>query len=459
MFEFNDKTYRNLQEQVQKNKDDIASFTDFQAVLADFGIKVIGQMDEWEEPIGVFDYGDAYAVGEEPPYKFYIFTRADPYSGHDEDYWFNIGQLAIPGPQGPQGVSVVGAFIDGSYYLNLVLSNGTTLRIENNIRGPAGVQGPQGPRGYQGIQGPQGEQGETGSQGPQGPEGPVGTFTMKGTLSSSTLLPDPDEMQMGDAYLVLHDPTPPSYYDLYIIIEDQNNAGHFVWQNTGGLGWGTTVSVGGNAVTSWDADTKVDKVTTTGTWERAYIVNQSGVQGVKNITNSYGGDTIALRAGDGNLMVSLTPSSNYHATSKKYVDDALALKQNTLTAGTGITISGSTISATGGGGSNWSMQSGVTTAAITLSANKRYEIVVLGYHPMGDFTPISTSPFVLDTDTSYTATNPAYVNPTFDISGMGMKCKIDPDLGAFTSATFEWLFGDNSSSGWAIKVFYREVTT
>lgn len=459
MFEFNDKTYRNLQEQVQKNKDDIASFTDFQAVLADFGIKVIGQMDEWEEPIGVFDYGDAYAVGEEPPYKFYIFTRADPYSGHDEDYWFNIGQLAIPGPQGPQGVGVERAFIDGSYYLNLVLTDGTTERIENNIRGPAGVQGPQGPRGYQGIQGQPGERGETGSQGPQGPAGPVGTFTMKGTLSSSTLLPDPDEMQMGDAYLVLHDPTPPSYYDLYIIIEDQNNAGHFVWQNTGGLGWGTTVSVGGNAVTSWDADTKLDKVTTVTADDFAYIKRANGGQTVMQITTASTGAALVKRVTGGYINVPAIPTNNNYATSKKYVDDGLAAKQDTLTAGSGITISGSTISATGGGSSNWSMQTGATTAAVTFAANKRYEIVVLGYHPMGDFTPISTSAFVLDTDTSYTATNPAYVNPTFDISGMGMKCKIQPDMGEFTYATFEWLFGDNSSSGWAIKVFYREVTT
>ena len=43
-----------------------------------------------------------------------------------------------------------------------------------------------------------------------------------------------------------------------------------------------------------------------------------------------------------------TPTLTEHLTSKLYVDTALNGKQNTLIAGTNITISGNTISSTGG---------------------------------------------------------------------------------------------------------------
>ena len=148
MITIDGKQYRNLEEQVLKNKQDIAAHYSVQRVLADFGIKIIGQVPEWQDPVGTFEYGDAYAVGTEAPYEIYIYTRADEASGHPEDYWLNIGPLAIQGPQGPEG--------------------------------------PQGLKGDKGDTGVQGERGNIGPRGLQGEKGIDGTSVTITSINEST---------------------------------------------------------------------------------------------------------------------------------------------------------------------------------------------------------------------------------------------------------------------------------
>ena len=110
MLKFGNKEFRNLQEQVKKNMDDILFILQEEGVLNEFGIKVIGQEDSAASMPSVADYkennpdwayGDAYAIGTEDPYKLYILTRAN--GTHPDDYWFDIGEFPVPGPQGPQG--------------------------------------------------------------------------------------------------------------------------------------------------------------------------------------------------------------------------------------------------------------------------------------------------------------------------------------------------------------------
>ena len=129
MIKINSKEYRNLQEQVYKNMSDIATIKAGKYVLDEFGIKVIGQVDSVANMPSVADYkannpdweyGDAYAVGEDSPYTLYILTRADD-DGHPNDYWFNIGEFPAVGPEGPEG--------------------------------PQGETGPQGPQGNPGVNG------------------------------------------------------------------------------------------------------------------------------------------------------------------------------------------------------------------------------------------------------------------------------------------------------------------
>lgn len=93
----------------------------------------------------------------------------------------------------------------------------------------------------------------------------------------------------------------------------------------------------------WAAlDGKVDKVSTA---SKVYATNGSWSQTTLSYSTSASASSVAQRWTNGTLIV-WTPTDNTHATTKKYVDDLIATKQNTLTAWTNISISGNTISAT-----------------------------------------------------------------------------------------------------------------
>lgn len=185
--------YRNLQEQVRKNKDDILAIINEQGTLNQFGIKVVGQVpylndlptpEEYKSSNPNYEYGDTYAVGAQAPYSLYILTRAS--GTYPNDYWFEIGQFPMPGPTGPKG------------------DKGDT-----GSRGPIGAQGPQGIQGIQGPIGKQGPIGATGIQGPQGIPGiqgdkgdPGDSFKIVGTLSNINQLPTPTEAIRTNAYLI-----------------------------------------------------------------------------------------------------------------------------------------------------------------------------------------------------------------------------------------------------------------
>ena len=194
--------YRNLEEQVKKNMDDIKYMLEEEGVLNEFGIKVVGEItntSELPDPATYTgEYGDAYAVGTAVPYTLYIYTRAN--GTHPNAYWFNIGQFPLPGPTGPAGPqgpkgdtgtrgntwtsgtgnpTSTSGYIANDKYLNT--TNGTVFNFDGstwqnvgNIRGPQGIQGPKGEKGDTGEQGPQGIQGPIGLTGPEGPEGPMG---------------------------------------------------------------------------------------------------------------------------------------------------------------------------------------------------------------------------------------------------------------------------------------------
>lgn len=203
------KKLLNIWEQVEKNKEDILSFLYGNKTLAEFGIKVIGTLesaDDLPDPDTYEgNFGDAYAVGEEDPYDFYIFTR---YGAEGvEGFWLNIGEFpkagpqGEPGEQGPQG--------------------------EPGERGPTGSQGPIGATGQTGAQGPQGIQGLQGERGPQGEKGDPGSFFhIKGQVSSATLLPAAADVDDQSAYLV----GASAPYDVYCIMDV---SGTHYWINLG----------------------------------------------------------------------------------------------------------------------------------------------------------------------------------------------------------------------------------
>ena len=218
MLTFNGVQYRNLQEQVLKNKDDIENIITSGGVLDEFGIKVVGEVNRLEDlPTVVeykrahpdWEYGDAYAVGVNTPYELYILTRAN--ETITDDHWFNIGKFPVPGPQGPKG--------------------------DKGDKGEKGEQGIQGIQGLQGLQGLQGVQGEVGPQGPQGiqgergeigPQGPAGqSFQIVGKLENTNQLPAPTEEIRSQAYLI---PDENGYNHLWVIMGTTDN---LYWNDAG----------------------------------------------------------------------------------------------------------------------------------------------------------------------------------------------------------------------------------
>lgn len=214
MITIDGKEYRNLEEQVRKNKEDIEYILEEEGTLNSFGIKVVGQIESAEnlpDPTTYNgEYGDAYAVGTESPYILYVWTRAN--GTHPNAYWFNIGAFPLAGPKGDKG------------------DKGDTGA--QGPQGPQGAQGPTGQTGATGAQGPQGPQGPQGIQGLQGPQGAKGDpgdpFVIAGKLANTSLLPDPSTVGRNTAYLIPN-PTESNTYDMYVITGDTT----LVWENAG----------------------------------------------------------------------------------------------------------------------------------------------------------------------------------------------------------------------------------
>lgn len=270
MIKIGDKEFRNLEEQVLKNKEDIANHYNMDRVLADFGITIIGSLgdaDELENVPHPDKYGDAYAVGREPPYSFFVWTRADVNAGHPEDYWLDIGKLAIAGPQGPQGpigetgptgqrgslwTSRSGVPTNASMYLPgdqwLDTANGNVYAVNETDQGKAWVK-TGSIRGPQGIQGERGEQGAKGEPGPQGEKGPQGEgaaiVQIIGTITNTSQLPDPESVLSNSAFLQNVD----NSWHLWIII---GQPGSYQWTDTGDMTIGTLVTKNGKPVDVYD---------------------------------------------------------------------------------------------------------------------------------------------------------------------------------------------------------------
>ena len=383
MIKIGDKTYRNLEEQVQY----LTNYHDVNQGLVQWGIRVVGQvLTEADLPNPNTydgDYGNAYAVGTAPPYNFYIWTRAAIVGG--SDYWFDFGKISIVGPQGPTpSISNNGQYIistnpetgtvqniisieditgkstrwytgfnvpakndslynPGDMFLVSVGSEagniyiyvqGSGFQFAGNIRGAQGIQGIQGPQGIQGTQGPQGEKGATGDVG--------GFINIWGIADSQSQLPLPSTLDnLTVAYLVgTQEP-----YDLWIQVGQSSDTA--IWTNTGPFNAATAVTVNGSYQNVWDADTKVNKITINN-GKIAYAALSNGEQGQVSISvNNYtaypntGKNTDGAVAGyvqnhwgaekpDGDgVLLSNDPSKAYQVATKNYVDTTTANKNST----------------------------------------------------------------------------------------------------------------------------------
>lgn len=149
---YNNKEYRNLQQQVAENMKNIKQLQDISVAGINFKAIVANESDL--EDIVDPEQGDMVAVGTQAPYKVFVYFNED---------WVNFGLFPLPGPEGPAGP-----------------------QGEKGIQGATGPQGPIGPRGFTGAQGVAGPQGPKGDKGPQGPQGPQGEPGEDGTIVTGT---------------------------------------------------------------------------------------------------------------------------------------------------------------------------------------------------------------------------------------------------------------------------------
>lgn len=218
MLKFGNQEFRNLEEQVLKNQQDIQDFKDGNQTIAEFGITVVGILTSADQlPISGDNFGDAYLIGTETPYDMRVWTRNIP---EQKAMWVDLGAFPLAGPQGPKGdkgsqiysgnglPTIAGQ--EGDVYINT--ATGILYQYEGaEWKEKFSIKGPMGPRGLQGKQGIQGSKGETGAMGPIGPMGPRGfkgeygpSFNIQGTLASTANLPTPtaDMKSKGYSYII-----------------------------------------------------------------------------------------------------------------------------------------------------------------------------------------------------------------------------------------------------------------
>lgn len=299
-------------------------------VLADLGIRVVGQVDSKEDLPSVNDYpgtyGDGYAVGIAPPYDYYIYTR--PFAGETENQWFDIGLLAIrgePGEKGDKGdkgdtgatgqstrwYSGVGSpYItasEGDQYLDT--SSGDIYQFNNNWNKTGnikGTPGAQGPRGLQGLQGP------IGPRGIDGPRGEAGySVVIAGILSSADMLPDPSIVDRHTAYVVEGE----GQRWLYFITGDTLN---LIWERVP-FSAGTAVMSNGYILGTFNADSKVDSV------NEPYILYGTDLNGNETTYPVDTGEPGSILIRDNNKSIIVPdPEGELEVANKQYVDNAIA---------------------------------------------------------------------------------------------------------------------------------------
>lgn len=267
MFQFGNKEFRNLEEQVEKNAQDIQDFKDGNQTIAEFGITVIGILSSADQlPASGENYGDAYLIGTATPYDMRVWTRD---VANNSAKWVDLGAFPLQGPKGERGEKG-SDIIDGNteptsnpvragdYYINFAtgvwyqsFETGTGTGIfewvaKFSLKGEPGKQGIPGKQGPQGLQGETGKTGPIGPTGPQGQRGDVGpAFNVQGTIASTANLPTPTaEMQdKGYAYLIAD-----AEGTKHIWVIQGPEGGPFSWVDVGAAGVGVQGPPGLNGI-------------------------------------------------------------------------------------------------------------------------------------------------------------------------------------------------------------------
>lgn len=254
MLQFGNKEFRNLEEQVEKNAQDIQDFKDGNQTIAEFGITVVGILATAAElPAQGENFGDAYLIGTQTPYDMRVWTLD---VAHNTAKWVDLGAFPLQGPKGDKGdigsiiradsgeplnnpTSLYDFYIDtisGYWYVPYLNETGYGWLKAFTLKGKKGDRGEQGKQGAQGFTGPQGKTGPIGPIGPTGPKGDVGpAFNVQGTLASSSNLPTPTAAMQdkGYAYII-----PDAQGTKHIWVIQGSEGGPFSWVDVGTAGVG-----------------------------------------------------------------------------------------------------------------------------------------------------------------------------------------------------------------------------
>ena len=188
----------------------------------------------------------------------------------------------------------------------------------NGLQGIQGVKGSDGINGAQGIQGIRGDDGKNGNdglQGIQGIQGVSGGGSTRYDISTKSQAELADFYQNWQTIMASND----VYFGVYPVVSV--NPAY------------TQMDIGGMTVDVMLVE---------------YNLQLGFVNDMPNIVSGKAGAWYILPNGMGGDY-----TAEMLFASKDYVDNGLQGKQDTLTAGEGISIQGTTISATGGGGNAW----------------------------------------------------------------------------------------------------------
>ena len=282
MLKYGNRELRNLEEQVEKNAQDIQDFKDGNQTIAEFGITVVGILATAAElPAQGENFGDAYLIGTQTPYDMRVWTRD---VANNTAKWVDLGAFPLQGPKGDKGdigsvitvdsgeplnnpTSLYDFYLDtisGCWYTPYLNETGYGWLKSFTLKGEKGDRGLQGKQGVQGLTGPQGKTGPIGPTGFPGPKGDVGpAFNVQGTLASSSNLPTPTAAMQdkGYAYII-----PDTEGTKHIWVIQGPEGGPFQWVDVGTAGVGIQGPKGNDGVglnTLTDTDLTYGDVTVT----------------------------------------------------------------------------------------------------------------------------------------------------------------------------------------------------
>lgn len=341
MLKYGNRELRNLEDQVEKNAQDIEDFKNGNQTIAEFGITVVGILATAAElPAQGENFGDAYLIGSSTPYDMRVWTRD---VANNTAKWVDLGAFPLQGPKGDKGnigsviradagaplnnpTSLYDFYLDtisGYWYTPYLNETGYGWSKSFTLKGEKGDRGEQGKQGVQGLTGPQGKTGPIGPTGLPGPKGDVGpAFNVQGTLASSSNLPTPTATMQdkGYAYII-----PDAQGTKHIWVIQGSESTSFSWVDVGAAGVGIqgpkgtdgvglntlthTVLVYGDISTTYDT---VDGLTVYSTMRQTYDGTNHDSE-VEYTVPIIGSDTISIDLDSGNnkLVVKVDQYKNF----------------------------------------------------------------------------------------------------------------------------------------------------